>query len=128
MSAGIVLLFRFSVVPVIVSSAVNASKVLKLILCHIVQYFNIFVVWCSLPRWASKMDEHVLRGSCIVAKQGGWEYEPAVVHYFVGGPQWKSQSVEFLNTVPTSVHMATNSKECTFFKNEEFMHDNLLQS
>jgi hypothetical protein len=91
-------------------------------------YFNIFVVWCSLPGCAVEMDEYALRGSYTVAKLGGWEIGNVSLRHYItlrvvpnGSPHLLSS-----HTVANLAHMATNSRECTFFKNEEFEHDNLL--
>jgi hypothetical protein len=91
-------------------------------------HFNILVVWCSLPGCAVEMDEHAFRGSYTVAKLDGWEIGNVSLRHCItlwvvpsGSPHLLS-----LHTVANLAHMATNSRECTFFKNEEFEHDNLL--
>jgi hypothetical protein len=87
--------------------------------------FQYFVVWCSLPGCAVEMDEHVLRGSYTVAKLGGWEIGNVSLRHCITLWVVPSGSSHLLS-LHTVANLATNSRECTFFKNEEFEHDNLL--
>jgi hypothetical protein len=74
------------------------------------------------------MDTHALRGSYSVAKLGGWEIGNVSLQHCITLWVVPSRSPHLLSshTVANSAHMATNTRECTFFKNEEFEHDNLL--